>query len=80
MFEAFPINKVDFDRRFHSEHACHEYLFQLRWPEGFSRPIVVTPDTGSLHEGFASAGNASISNQQQQEPSFMERENHWVVE
>ena len=35
MKEDFPSNEVDFDRRFHSEKACLEYLLQLRWPEGF---------------------------------------------
>lgn len=35
MIEDFPSNEVEFDRRFHSEHACLDYLFQLRWPAGF---------------------------------------------
>jgi len=35
MFEDFPKNEVEFDRRFHTEGACLEYLYQLRWPEGF---------------------------------------------
>lgn len=35
MKEDFPSNEVQFDRRFQSEQACLEYLFQLRWPEGF---------------------------------------------
>ncbi len=36
MKEDFPKNEVEFDRRFCSEQACLEYLFQLRWPEGFA--------------------------------------------
>lgn len=36
MNEDFPENEVEFDRRFHTEQACLDYLFQLRWPEGFS--------------------------------------------
>lgn len=35
MNEDFPKNEVEFDRRFYSEEACIEYLYQLRWPEGF---------------------------------------------
>lgn len=35
MFEEFPKNEVEFDRRFREEQACREYLFNLRWPEGF---------------------------------------------
>ena len=41
MFEDFPKNEVEFDRRFHHEQACLDYLFQLRWPEGF-----ICPDCG----------------------------------
>lgn len=35
MIEDFPKNEVEFDHRFHSEQACVDYLFQLRWPDGF---------------------------------------------
>jgi len=38
MKEDFPKNEVEFDRCFHSEQACLEYLFHLRWPEGFACP------------------------------------------
>jgi len=38
MREDFPINEVDFDRRFYTEQACFDYLFQLRWPEGYCCP------------------------------------------
>ena len=38
MLTDFSANKVYFYRRFHSEHACREYLFQLRWSEGFYCP------------------------------------------
>lgn len=34
--EDFPKNQKEFDRRFCDESACIEYLYQLRWPEGFS--------------------------------------------
>ena len=35
MNEEFPKNEIEFDRRFCNEQACNEYLFQLRWPDGF---------------------------------------------
>jgi len=38
MTEDFPKNEVEFDRRFFSEQSCFDYLFQLRWPEGFCCP------------------------------------------
>lgn len=41
MFEDFPKNELEFDRRFQHEQACLDYLFNMRWPEGF-----VCPDCG----------------------------------
>ena len=29
---------MEFEKRFNSEKACREYLFQLRWPDGFRCP------------------------------------------
>lgn len=29
---------MEFEKRFASEEACHQYLFQFRWPEGFQCP------------------------------------------
>lgn len=34
--EDFPHDQLEFDRRFSDEGACIDYLFGLRWPEGFS--------------------------------------------
>jgi transposase-like protein len=36
--EDYPRTAADFEARFRSEQACREYLFQLRWPEGFRCP------------------------------------------
>jgi transposase-like protein/ribosomal protein L37AE/L43A len=36
--EDYPANLMEFERRFSSEEACREYLFQLRWPNGFRCP------------------------------------------
>ena len=36
--EDFPMNQKEFDERFYTEEACYEYLFNLRWPEGFICP------------------------------------------
>jgi len=38
MQEDFPNNELEFDRRFSCEAACQDYLFQLRWPDGFVCP------------------------------------------
>src|SRR5664279_3223146 len=36
--EDYPKSVEDFEARFSSEEMCREYLFQLRWPEGFRCP------------------------------------------
>src|SRR5450759_3784960 len=36
--EDYPRNWSEFDARFGTEEACREYLFRLRWPEGFRCP------------------------------------------
>lgn len=38
MEEDYPRTLAELERRFSSEEACREYLFQLRWPEGFRCP------------------------------------------
>lgn len=36
--ENYPRNILEFEKQFASEDACREYLFQLRWPNGFRCP------------------------------------------
>lgn len=36
--EEYPRNLTDFEARFATEQACREYLFRLRWPDGFRCP------------------------------------------
>lgn len=38
MDEDYPVDQLDFERRFATEQACLEYLARLRWPEGFVCP------------------------------------------
>jgi hypothetical protein len=38
MAEDYPRTLLEFERRFAREKACREYLFQLRWPDGFLCP------------------------------------------
>ena len=33
--EDFPKNQVEFEKRFSNPRACYEYLFKLKWPDGF---------------------------------------------
>lgn len=36
--EEYPRNLREFDAQFATEQACRDYLFRLRWPEGFRCP------------------------------------------
>lgn len=36
--EDYPRNLLEFEAHFGNEAACREYLFRLRWPEGFRCP------------------------------------------
>ena len=36
--EDYPRNLTEFEARFASEEDCREYLFRLRWPDGFRCP------------------------------------------
>src|SRR5271169_3893038 len=35
LVEDYPRTLAELEARFSSEEACREYLFRLRWPEGF---------------------------------------------
>jgi transposase-like protein len=36
--EDYPKTIIDFEKRFATEEACRQYLFDLRWPNGFICP------------------------------------------
>ncbi|MBF0556556.1 MAG: IS1595 family transposase [Nitrospirae bacterium] len=36
--EDYPETVLDFEQRFSSEEACYQYLYQLRWQDGFICP------------------------------------------
>jgi len=36
--EDYPRNLAEFEARFATDEACRDYLFRLRWPEGFCCP------------------------------------------
>jgi transposase-like protein len=38
MGETYPRTLMELEKRFSSEEACRDYLFALRWPEGFVCP------------------------------------------
>ena len=36
--EDFPTSEIEFEKRFHTEKACYDYLFKMKWPDGFVCP------------------------------------------
>ncbi len=36
--EDYPKTLIEFEQRFSTEEACREYLYQMRWPDGFICP------------------------------------------
>ncbi len=36
--EDYPHTQLEFEERFASEESCREYIFRLRWPDGFRCP------------------------------------------
>jgi hypothetical protein len=38
--EEFPRSLREFDEQLSTEQACRDYLFRLRWPEGFRCPLL----------------------------------------
>lgn len=36
--EDYPLTLIEFEKRFSTEESCRDYLFQLRWPNGFQCP------------------------------------------
>ena len=37
--EAYPHNVMDLEKQFSTEESCKDYLFRLRWPNGFVCPL-----------------------------------------
>jgi len=46
--EDYPKTLLEFEQRFRTEEACIEYLFKLRWPEGFRCPRCGHPEAWSM--------------------------------
>jgi hypothetical protein len=39
MAQQESMNLVDFVKRFQNDDACPQYLYKMRWPEGFKCPV-----------------------------------------
>ena len=50
--EDYPKTLADLEQRFSTEEACREYLFRLRWPEGFRCPVCGHSEAWKLKAGL----------------------------
>jgi hypothetical protein len=51
MEEDYPRTLLELERRFSTEQACREYLFSLRWPDGFCCPRCEAGKSWALQSG-----------------------------
>ena len=50
--KLYPVNVIDFQDMFPTEKACEEYLFVVRWPEGFVCPHCMHAEAWRLSSGL----------------------------
>jgi transposase-like protein len=51
--EDYPRTLLELEKRFSTEDACREYLFKLRWPEGFLCPRCGGQDIWQMQRGLS---------------------------
>lgn len=52
MGESYPRTLMELEKRFASEEACRDYLFALRWPEGFVCPRCAGRSAWAMSRGL----------------------------
>lgn len=50
--EDYPRTLMEFEQRFSSNQACRDYLFRLRWPDGFHCPRCQHQDAWQTERGL----------------------------
>lgn len=50
--EDYPRTLLEFEQRFSSDQACRDYLFRLRWPDGFQCPRCQHQDAWQTERGL----------------------------
>jgi transposase-like protein/ribosomal protein L37AE/L43A len=58
--EDYPRNIMEFEERFSSEKDCREYLFQIRWPNGFKCQHCQHNETWSIDGGLYKCKNCGF--------------------
>lgn len=57
MSEDYPHTLPELERRFSSEQACRQYLFILRWPDGFICPCCSGKTSWPMNRGLWKCGD-----------------------
>ena len=50
--EDYPRSREEFEARFQSDEACLDYLFKIRWPNGFSCPCCGDKNAWRTHRNL----------------------------
>lgn len=62
--EEYPRTLIEFEKQFTTEEQCHDYLFHIRWPEGFHCPrcggVKAWPCEGTLFKCSSCTYKVSI--------------------
>lgn len=58
--EEYPQNVMEFEKQFNSEESCREYLFQIRWPNGFKCQHCQHNETWSIDGGLYKCKNCGF--------------------
>lgn len=54
--EDYPKTLMDFEKRFSTEEACRDYLYELRWPSGFECPQCAHGKAWKRSDGLLECG------------------------
>ncbi len=54
--EDYPKTLMDFEKRFSTEEACRDYLYELRWPTGFECPQCTHGKAWKRSDGLLECG------------------------
>src|ERR1017187_165530 len=76
--EEYPRNLTEFEALFATEEACRQYLYRLRWPDGFRCPrcgggkcwpvrVVLLQCVGCGHQTSVTAGTICGSERESDE-------------
>ena len=58
--ENYPKNIVEFEKRFDSEQKCRQYIFDIRWPDGFKCPKCLHNNAWVMRRGLYCCSKCSF--------------------